>query len=78
MSTVSGHHVTLPPGAQDDSQLPEHGPRATHYERGDLFFFQRYIIVILCSHDTSNNDLFAVISLWFSEESLMCWSFIPP
>lgn len=36
VSAVSGHHVTLPPGTQDDTELPEHRQRATHHERGDL------------------------------------------
>lgn len=36
VSAVSGHHVTLPPGTQDDAELPQHRQRATRYERGDL------------------------------------------
>ncbi len=36
MSTVSGHHVSVPPGTQDNAELPQHRQRATHYERGDL------------------------------------------
>lgn len=36
VSAVSGHHVTLPSGTQDDAELPQYRQRATHYERGDL------------------------------------------
>lgn len=36
VSAVSGYHVPLPPGTQDDSELPQLRQRATHYERGEL------------------------------------------
>lgn len=37
VSTVSRHHVTIPPGTQDDAELLQHRQRETLYERGDLY-----------------------------------------
>lgn len=51
VSTMSGHHVTLSPGAQDDAKLPQHRQRATRYERGDKHSASQKLInthVILC------------------------------
>lgn len=42
VSAVSGHHVTLPTGTQDDAELPQHRQRATPYERGD---FLSYLLI---------------------------------
>lgn len=39
---VSGHLVTLPPGAQNDAGLPRLGQRATHHERGGLLRSMEY------------------------------------
>lgn len=50
VSAVSGHHVTLPPRTEDDAELPQQRPRATHYERGDKnFVFNACHASLLCT-----------------------------
>lgn len=61
VSSVSGHHVTLPSGTQDDTELPQHRERATHNERGD-----KTTVTSLRLHRLSSSLLFTtVLQIYF-------------
>ena len=53
VSAVSGHHVSVPPGPQDDAELPQHRQGATHHERGDFITIIQAVSAGVFLHLTS-------------------------
>lgn len=71
VSTVSGHHVTLSPGAQDDAELPQYRQRETHYERGDKHSAsQKLTYDPLCEFSALLADKYVLIL--FSSLQILC------